>query len=541
MKNTVLSFALSVFATIAATSSAQAASRFQIVKPTQANPGIGCLTDQHGRLIGIDPTQINSSYAKVKIYASNCEDTPEAQFWPPALGHLPRTNGSYRVSLTHPDFCTPAVVKPEQVLEYLPACKEVSEVLQDALLGRPHTYTYEAKPHLETQPVATRPPVEFRIVAPSTLYSDTNFTLGLETPVPVQLAAYADYQVVVYHKQRKLGTWKLPPGERGITLNLSKYLDHFSNEISFELLESVKRQDWYGTYPAKVIATRSGYKYRHHDENYSEGSAQIINPLHPRSYPGAVLITGVVVYDFFTEDLYRCAGAEKSFAQYDIGNNNRLLSCGAAALDVFGVGDLLKLGAKGDDVHDIYKVTRKFRENGNTYVELKPATRTDIANSAYKSKRPIPTPDQVFVPAKTVKVNRSNFLVNKNFHTDSKWLAHFTKHGDKLGTRTHQAYLDRAFEFSTQAADNQTIFRKQDRSGKVFTFNRRTSELSVVGRNGSILSYYVVDSTQANRQLVNNYNTKLNQGRNPRTPVPYQNAWDYYLRQGNGTSGVASN
>ena len=438
-KSAFFSFALGALTSLVSAGTAQAAPSY-FTRVVELPGNRVCIYDQNSKLIGLDEQKVHPQFAQIRTYATPCESTPQAQFRSePGDKRSSKGSISFLENVAHPDFCTPAfpLRRSNGLATHLPDCDEAYdiyvEMVKDGTLGK-HTYEVHAASRA-LQPMKSLQNLHYDILGNQTIYSDSSVPIKITTSLPTLFHREADYRIVVWADGRQVGTRSIEVGDRGITLNLSDFLDQYAREVKFELQSSrkdsrgVARNDRY-----RSLSTKGGFEYIAHPEGYSEGSAELINPLHPRSYPGAVLITGVVVYDFFTEDIYRCTGAEKSFAQYDIGDNNRLLSCGAAALDIFGVGDLLKLGAKGDDVHDIYKVTRKFRENGNTYVELKPAARTDIANSAYKSNGRIPTPEEVFEPVKRLPYTDDLIEVAGSTHKFRKsWFANYKLTSERLG------------------------------------------------------------------------------------------------------------
>lgn len=497
-----------------------------------------CLYDVQGRLIGLDENRVNPHAAMTAFYEGECENIPQAQFKP----EMGNANSAGKLeNIAHPDFCTPFSVKEHDIVNFLPKCIDVIGAAMQIVKGQEPVYTYQHRSHIPFGPIRDVQIIEFDVVSADKVYTDTPVTVKLTSLLDTFMHRQAVYEVAIWANGQIVGTKPIQISEKGIQIDLNEYFDFYVREVIFELRANPKDKQGRPMNPASHGLTSEGpFEYIAHAENFFEESARVGKPWEAEFWAGFVVSAGVTVVDFFTEDIYACVGAEASFIGYDLSENNRLLSCSFAALDLIQVGDIVKLSKEGKTIVKGAKVAKVTKSQSKVYLELAPMTDESL-EAAYKSKSKIPTPSQAFTPVRFIRVNNKTFQVSKRFHTDSKWLAHFTKHGDRLNVRTHETYLGKAFEFSTQQIDNVVTFRKQDASGKVFTYNRNSQELSVVSKQGDILSYYIVNSTEANRLLVSKYNAKVAQGKNPRPPVPYRNAWDYYLRQGLNTSGILSN
>ena len=223
------------------------------------------------------------------------------------------------------------------------------------------------------------------------------------------------------------------------------------------------------------------------------GFADVVHPLSPEGLPGTALITGLAAYDMFGDNLHACLGHETTLFGDELFIKNRLANCGLVLVDVTPVDEVITVGKQGTKQIARFKVVRNVQKGINEFLPWSDEV-VDVAKNSDEVVKALPYLDDV---STTIVHKGRKLKVRRRFASDGKWLNHFTVHAHEVGVKTHQDYLQLAYNHSKKNADNSTIFRKlkkDRRSGRfvIYTYDKSTNEFSVVLEStGEILTYYL--------------------------------------------------
>jgi hypothetical protein len=321
------------------------------------------------------------------------------------------------------------------------------------------------------------------------VYQDTQITAKATTNIPNDTIQES---MLIIMNSKVHETVDMKPGTK-IWFRLDKMFEYHT-EIDFVF--AIQTKD--GVIHKSEIFTINNYQAEMSIQ--LEQSAKVLNPLNPKNWPGQLLILGFTTADFFTEDFYKCKGEDKNLLGHDISSDNQALGCGFALTSVVPVGKVVKIGKSLDGTNDFFKVVRHFKKNGKDLVEVTPLTGKALQSAknadelAQLEKATSITKALPYLDNSTeITLDGTKYIVQRKFASDSKWLAHFTKHGYELNVKTHQDYMQKAFELSTQETTIDLLRKTKTKKGVeyIYSYKISTNEFSVVkAKTGEMLSYF---------------------------------------------------